>query len=278
MVALADASGCTGVARRVSEGTEVGLAFRAGRGYGARMSTHVGTSGFSYPEWKGTFYPFKFPNKQMLGYYADRFATVEINNTFYRTPAVAQLDAWAEQVPPHFRFVLKAPQEITHKKKLRGADALAGQFAEAATHLGPRLGALLFQLPPFLKKDVPLLSDFLGALPAGARVAMEFRHASWFADDALALLRERGAALCVADADTELEVPFDATADWGYLRLRRAEYTDPDLALWAERIRARKWSEAFVFFKHEDAGTGPRFAARLRELLSGAPAELRRAA
>lgn len=242
------------------------------------MSTHVGTSGFSYPEWKGTFYPAKFPAKQMLGYYADRFATVEINNTFYRAPTVAQLETWAAQVPAHFRFVLKAPQEITHKKKLRGADALAAQFVEAATALGPRLGALLFQLPPFLKKDVPLLSDFLGALPTGARVALEFRHESWFATDALALLRDRGAALCVADADTELEVPFDATTDWGYLRLRRAEYSESDLALWAGRIRARGWNEAFVFFKHEDAGTGPRFAARLVELLRGAPAEARRAA
>lgn len=241
------------------------------------MNTHVGTSGFSYPEWKGTFYPFKFPAKQMLGYYADRFGTVEINNTFYRMPTVAGLEAWADQVPAHFRFVLKAPQEITHKKKLRGADALAAQFVEAATALGPRLGALLFQLPPFLKKDVPLLGDFLAALPSGARVALEFRHESWFDADALSLLRDRGAALCVADADTDLEVPFDATADWGYLRLRRAEYSDSDLAGWAERIRARGWKEAFVFFKHEDAGTGPRFAARLVELLGGAP-DVRRAA
>jgi uncharacterized protein YecE (DUF72 family) len=172
--------------------------------------------------------------------------------------------------------VLKVPQEITHKKKLRGAGALAAQFAETAAHLGPRLGALLFQLPPFLKKDVPLLRDFLEALPAGARVALEFRHESWFDADALALLRDRGAALCVADADTELEVPFDATADWGYLRLRRAEYAESDLALWAARIRAHGWNEAFVFFKHEDAGTGPRFAARLMELLSDGAA--RRAA
>jgi uncharacterized protein YecE (DUF72 family) len=213
----------------------------------------------------------------MLGYYAERFDTVEINNTFYRAPTGAVLEAWAAQVPPHFRFVLKAPQEITHKKKLRGTEALAAQFAATATALGPRLGALLFQLPPFLKKDVPLLSDFLAALPAGVRVALEFRHESWFAADALDALRDRGAAPCVAEADGELEVPFEATADWGYVRLRRAEYSGAELAAWAERIRAREWKETFVFFKHESAGTGPRFAARLAELLRGAPAEERRA-
>lgn len=235
------------------------------------MSTHVGTSGFSYPEWKGTFYPAKFPAKQMLSYYAERFGTVEINNTFYRAPTAAGLESWAAQVPPHFRFVLKAPQEITHKKKLRGATDLAAEFVRTAAALGPRLGALLFQLPPFLKKDVPLLRAFLEALPTGARVALEFRHASWFAADALAALREHRAALCVAEADSELEVPLEATADWGYVRLRRAEYADADLLAWAARLRAQNWSEAFVFFKHEDAGTGPRFATRLRELLDAAP-------
>jgi uncharacterized protein YecE (DUF72 family) len=234
------------------------------------MHFFVGTSGYSYPEWKGTFYPAKMQTKQMLGFYASRFRTVEINNTFYRPPTIQLLEAWAGQVPADFRFVLKAPQEITHVKRLAGAGEQVSALFATAGVLKDRLGAVLFQLPPNFRKDVPLLRAFLASLPAGVRAAFEFRHQGWFCDSVFALLRERGAGLCVADADDELEVPFVATAEWGYLRLRRADYDDTALAEWADRLRSQNWRECFVFFKHEDAGTGPRFATRLLELLTGA--------
>jgi uncharacterized protein YecE (DUF72 family) len=240
------------------------------------MNFFVGTSGYSYPEWKGSFYPQKLPAKAMLGFYATHFHTVEINNTFYRPPTAQLLETWAAQVPVNFRFVLKAPQEITHTKRLVGAGEMLASLFEVADTLKDRLGPVLFQLPPNFRKDLPRLRDFLTTLPPG-RVAFEFRHASWFADDVFALLRERGVGLCVADADDDLEVPFVSTADWGYLRLRQAEYDDAALAEWANRLKSQKWQDAFVFFKHEDAGTGPRFAKRLLELLAGSTTQKRAA-
>jgi uncharacterized protein YecE (DUF72 family) len=245
------------------------------------MDFHVGTSGYSYKEWKGSFYPEKLPAKEMLGYYAQRFRTVEINNTFYRMPEPSVLEAWANQVPGHFRFVLKAPQDITHRKRLKDAGELVAALVASTAVLKERLGPLLFQLPPNFGKDVPRLRDFLALVPKGTRVAFEFRHAAWFDDEVFGLLRDRGAALCVADADDDLEVPFVATADWGYLRLRRAAYDAKTLATWAKRIRDQKWTDAFVFFKHEDAGTGPRFAAGLLESLAedaGAKAKRKKSA
>jgi uncharacterized protein YecE (DUF72 family) len=231
------------------------------------MTFYVGTSGYSYPEWKGSFYPAKTPAKQMLSYYAGRFRAVEINATFYRPPTVATLAAWAGQVPADFRFVLKAPQLITHIKRLKDIDEPVASFLDAAVTLGDRLGPVLFQLPPNFKKDIPRLRALLGLLTPGVRATMEFRHPSWFDDDILGLLREYKVGLCVADAEDDLEVPFAATADWGYLRLRRPDYDDAALEAWADRLTAQPWRDAFVFFKHEDAGTGPRFAARLLELL-----------
>ena len=234
------------------------------------MNCYVGTSGYSYPEWKGIFYPAKTPAGQMLGYYGKHFRTVEINNTFYRPPTEPLLAAWAEQVPADFRFVLKAPQEITHVKRLAGAGESVASLFAAAGVLKDRLGPVLFQLPPNFRKDVPLLRAFLAQLPPGARAAFEFRHQEWFCDAVFALLQERGAGLCVADADDELEVPFVATAEWGYLRLRRADYDDTALATWAARLRAQIWCDAFVFFKHEDEGKGPRMARRFMELAASA--------
>jgi uncharacterized protein YecE (DUF72 family) len=232
------------------------------------MHFYVGTSGCSYKEWKGSFYPEKLPAKQMLGFYAERFATVEINNTFYRMPEASVLEAWAAQVPATFRFVLKAPQDITHRKRLKDAGALLLSLVDTARVLKERLGPLLFQLPPNFAKDLARLRAFLALLPARVRAAFEFRHSSWFDDEVFGLLRDHKAALCVADADDDLEVPFVATADWGYLRLRRPDYGTAALKKWAERMRKQEWTDAFVFFKHEDAGTGPRFAARLLELLA----------
>lgn len=230
------------------------------------MNLHVGTSGYSYPTWKGAFYPAKLPAKQFLRFYGTQFPTVEINSTFRGTPKESVLAAWAGEVPEHFRFVLKAPQLITHVKRLKDVGEALDGFVSAARTLGGRLGPLLFQLPPNLKKDAPRLAAFLALLPAGVRAAFEFRHQSWFDADVFALLRESGGALCVAEADDELDVPCEATADWGYVRLRRPEYTDAELAAWGARLRSKGWREVFVFFKHEDEGTGPRFASLLREV------------
>jgi uncharacterized protein YecE (DUF72 family) len=230
------------------------------------MNLYVGTSGYSYKEWKGTFYPQKLPAKQMLSYYGEHFRTVEINNTFYRMPTASVLKGWANAVPADFKFVLKAPKQITHLKRLNDAGTLLSQFLEVAGALAERQGPLLFQLPPTAKKDVSRLSAFLALLPMQCRAAIEFRHVSWFDEEIFALLRSHGTALCVADADDELEVPLVATADWGYLRLRRPDYGTAELKTWKKRVRKQKWQEAFVFFKHEDEGKGPQYAKQFMEL------------
>jgi uncharacterized protein YecE (DUF72 family) len=229
------------------------------------MRVLAGTSGFSYKEWKGSFYPEDLPAEQMLSFYAARLPAVEINNTFYRMPKPALLASWAEQVSPQFRFVLKASQRITHHKRLKEAGSEVAYFFQTAATLGERLGPALFQLPPNLKKDLPRLEAFLAVLPEGARAAFEFRHASWFEDDVFEALRARGAALCIAE-DEDLATPLVATSRWGYLRLRRQDYDDAAVAAWAEKVRAQAWDEAYVFFKHEDAGSGPRLAAEFLRL------------
>lgn len=234
------------------------------------MNLYVGTSGFSYKEWKGPFYPADLPDKRMLSYYGERFRTVEINNTFYRMPRASVLEAWTEEVPADFRVVLKASQKITHFQRLKDAGDSVAYLLSVAGALGERLGPLLFQLPPNLKKDVPRLVDFLALLPRERRAAFEFRHQSWLDDEVFGVLRDHQAALCIAEAEGDLEVPFVSTADWGYLRLRLPEYDEAALQAEVERVRAQGWSDAFVFFKHEDAGTGPRFARRFIELATGA--------
>jgi uncharacterized protein YecE (DUF72 family) len=235
------------------------------------MRAFIGTSGFSYPAWKGSFYPDKLPGKKMLAYYAERFATVESNNTFYRLPTEKALADWTTQVPPGFRFALKASQKITHQARLKEeAQPALEALVRAAAALGDHLGPFLFQLPPNFKADLPRLEAFLARLPAGPRCAFEFRHASWFDDAVYAALQKAGAALCIAEAP-ELATPLQATAGWGYLRLRREDYVAADLDAWAERIGQQPWDEAYVYFKHEDSGTGPRLAAALQERLQ--PAE-----
>ena len=224
------------------------------------MRVLAGTSGFSYKEWKGSFYPEDLPAEEMLSYYASRLPAVEINNTFYRMPKPALLESWAAQVPAEFRFILKASQRITHRKRLKEAGDEVAYFFQTASTLGERLGPTLIQLPPNLKKDLPRLEAFLGVLPESARAAFEFRHASWFEDDVFEALRAKGAALCIAE-DEELATPLVATAPWGYLRLRRQDYDDAAVAAWADKVRGQTWSDAFVFFKHEDAGSGPKLAA-----------------
>lgn len=234
------------------------------------MRVLTGTSGFSYKEWKGSFYPEDLPADAMLRYYAERLPAVEINNTFYRMPKAELLAGWAEEVPDGFRFVLKASQRITHFKRLKDVSEEVGYFLRVAATLGDRLGPILFQLPPNLKKDLPRLSEFLELLPAATRAALEFRHASWFEDDVFEALRARGAALCVAE-DEELAAPLVATAGWGYLRLRRPDYGDAEVQSWADRVRAQSWEEAYVFFKHEDAGTGPRLATQMLSRFVASP-------
>ena len=243
------------------------------------MNLYVGTSGFAYKAWKGSFYPSDLPDKQMLRHYGDHFRAVEINNTFYRMPSVPLLQAWARDVPADFRFVLKASQRITHQRRLVDADEDVGYLLDVAATLQQRLGALLFQLPPTLKKDAPRLDAFLSLLPPPHHAAFEFRHPSWFDDEVFGLLRAHRAALCIAEAEGDLEVPPVATADWGYLRLRRPDYGDAELAAWAQRVNKQPWQEAYVFFKHEDEGKGPRLAQRFLELAaqaqSGSPASRR---
>lgn len=232
----------------------------------APMNLLVGTSGYSYKEWKGNFYPTDLPAKQMLRYYGERFRTVEINNTFYRMPSESVLTNWAKEVPAGFAFVLKASQRITHQQKLKDAGDSVAYLLRVSAALGERLGPLLFQLPPFLRKDLPRLQEFLALLPKERRAAFEFRHQSWFDDEVFDVLRGHGAALCIAEAEGDLQVPFVATAPWGYLRLRRPDYGDQELRDWAKRAKDQDWSDAFVFFKHEDEGKGPQMAARFLEL------------
>src|SRR5262245_15630999 len=225
----------------------------------------AGTSGYSYKEWLGHFYPEKLPADQMLRYYAGRLPTVEINNTFYRMPAEALLERWAGEVPAGFAFTLKAPRRITHMKQLNEAGPSAAEFTRRAEVLGDKLGVLLFQLPPYMKKDLARLRDLLAALPRGRRAALEFRHDSWRDDEVYKTLEEHGAALCVAETD-EGDTPFVCTSEFAYLRLRRTRYDDSELRAWVDRIGRQPLQRAYVYFKHEDEGFAARFAEQLTRL------------
>ena len=226
------------------------------------MKCWVGTSGFSYKEWKGSFYPDDLSNDGMLAYYGERLNAVEINNTFYRMPKRTVLADWASKVPDDFSFVLKASRKITHFKRLKGTEDELGYLVDVASELGARLGPMLFQLPPNLKIDVERLRDFVSLFPAGLRAAFEFRHDSWFADEIYTVLGDAGAALVVADTEADEPAEVVATAPYGYLRLRRADYGPDDVARWARVVSDQDWEDAFVFFKHEDAGAGPALAER----------------
>jgi uncharacterized protein YecE (DUF72 family) len=230
------------------------------------VRVRIGTSGYSYKEWKGSFYPEDLPASKMLEFYAGRFDTVEINNTFYRMPEAKMLDKWSMQVPDGFTFVLKAPQRITHRQKLSGSEEDVRYLFEAASTLGAKLGPVLFQLPPFFKKDSEKLRAFLAALPPKCPVAFEFRHDSWCDDEVYSILRERDVPICLSDTDevTDPNTLVIPTASWGYLRLRRTEYSESAISDWARRIAKQPWREAYVFFKHEDEARGPRFAEQFR--------------
>ena len=230
------------------------------------MKLHVGTSGYSYKEWKGNFYPEDLPAKEMLSYYSRRLPAVEINNTFYRLPQPSMIENWNAQVPARFRFSIKATQRITHIKRLNNVADETKYLLETASLLEQRLGVVLFQLPPNFKKDVERLKAFLDRLQPDLRTAFEFRHESWFDDETFDLLRARDCALVVSDTDEKPLTEIIGTAKWGYLRLRRTAYDQDDLAEWMKRVKNQKWKDAFVFFKHEDEGTGPKLAAQFLEL------------
>ncbi|MGB9473735.1 MAG: DUF72 domain-containing protein [Candidatus Udaeobacter sp.] len=232
------------------------------------MKCWIGTSGFQYAEWKGNFYPEDLPSAKMLPFYAERLSTTEINYTFHRIPAPKTIDNWKALTPGNFRFALKAPQKITHWLKLRDCADTLRYFYDVVSLLGEKLGPVLFQLPPNFKKETFVLGDFLNGLPAGMHAAFEFRHESWFDDEVFEALRTRGAALCIADTE-KLETPRVATTGWGYLRLRREDYAHSDVERWAHFVQEQtdNWTDAFIYFKHEEAGIGPKLAKQMVELL-----------
>ena len=222
------------------------------------MRLLAGTSGYSFKEWKGTFYPADIKADAMLGFYSTKFPTIEINNTFYRLPKEHVLLDWASQVPEQFRFAIKASQRITHHTRLKAESESLVQFLLKNTAtLGERLGPILFQLPPNLRKDLPRLQNFLGFLPADRRFTFEFRHDSWFDEDVFTVLRDRDIAMCVSESG-ELKCPVVCTASWGYLRLHKLDYDPASLEEWAKCVASQKWSDAYVYFKHDEGeGSGP---------------------
>lgn len=229
------------------------------------MDFRVGTSGFSYDEWKGSFYPEDLPKGEMLRYYAARMPAVEINNTFYRMPKSDMLEGWAADVPDDFTFVLKVSRRITHSKKLAECGDDVAYLWSQARVLASRLGPFLVQLPPYLKRDDGLLREFLATWPDEARVAVEFRSSSWFEDPVYQVLSDAGAALVVSDQDDKDPPPVVGGAPFGYARLRRTAYDDTDLDRWITAFGEQGWERCWVFFKHEEEGTGPALAARFRE-------------
>jgi uncharacterized protein YecE (DUF72 family) len=233
------------------------------------MRIWVGTSGYNYPEWKGSFYPAKFPAAKMLSYYAERLASVEINYTFYRTPNEKILAGWNAETPQGFKLTLKAPKRITHIARLKDCAELLQYFLKTAATLGPKLGAILFQLPPYFRKDLGILDEVLPQLPPGTCAAFEFRHASWMDAEVFARLKARDLALCVADSE-KFSTPVEITASYAYFRLRDEGYTPADLKRWAGLIRdsTSACREVFVYFKHEEAGKGPQFARILLDALA----------
>jgi uncharacterized protein YecE (DUF72 family) len=232
------------------------------------MKFWIGTSGFQYAEWKGNFYPEDLPAAKMLPFYAERLSTTEINYTFHRIPAPKTIENWKALTPRDFRFALKAPQKITHWSKLRDCADTLRYFYDVVSALGDKLGPVLFQLPPNFKKDILVLADFLNGLPDALRAAFEFRHESWFDDEVFEILRAQRVALCIADTE-KLETPKVATANYGYLRLRREDYTKTEVERWTEFVQGQidRWTDAFIYFKHEEAGIGPKLAKQMMELL-----------
>ena len=224
---------------------------------------YAGASGYSYKEWKGSFYPSAIKPDAMLAWYAERLPTVEINNTFYRMPKKSVLETWAASTPPHFRFAIKASQRITHMSRINpetSAESLAYLYDNLAA-LGGKRGPVLFQLPPNMKLDLPRLNAFLALLPADHHATFEFRNDAWFTDDVYAALQAKGAALCLSEREDSTPPPLVETAPWGYIRLRLEHYSDQDLENWARKLQATKWREVYAYFMHEP--TAPPYAQTL---------------
>lgn len=235
-----------------------------------KMKLYAGTSGYSYKEWKGRFYPEKLAAKDMLPYYASKLPAVELNNTFYRLPQSSIVESWKAQVPETFRFSVKAPRTITLFRRLKDAADITKRMLETISALGERLGVVLYRLPDDMKKDLKRLESFLKTLPPDPPAVFDFRHPTWFDDDdVLELLRSENRALCISDTDDRPVSHIVKTADWGYLRLRRVVYSTTELRDWIGRIKAQDWKTTFVFFKHEDEGSGPRLASELIDLNRG---------
>ncbi len=231
------------------------------------MKIYAGTSGFGHAEWKGKFYPEKIRPGDMLRFYAERLGTVEINNTFYHMPSEKMLLSWAAQVPPDFIFAIKAPQVITHIKQLRHVTGEIERLFKSLSVLEGKQGPVLFQFPKSFRVDAALLREFLSVLPRDSHPAFEFRSPTWHTEEVLGLLTDKACSLCIADTDEQAVEQIKSTADWGYLRLRRSEYKDANLSIWAERILMQQWERAFVFFKHEDDAKGPELAMRFMRLI-----------
>lgn len=232
------------------------------------MKTWVGTSGFQYSEWKGRFYPEKLSKAKMLGFYSSVFNSTESNYTFRSIPSAETIARWVAETPEEFRFSLKAPQRVTHFSKLKECREVMKAFNSSIKGLGGKMGPILFQLPATFKADEKLLREFLKSMPKRLKMAFEFRHDSWLTEKTYSILADKNVALCWADSE-EFSVPKVVTADFGYLRLRRKNYTKSALKKSADDVRKRsdEWKEAFVFFKHEETGTGPKFARRFSEVL-----------
>jgi uncharacterized protein YecE (DUF72 family) len=230
------------------------------------MTLYAGTSGYSYKEWKGSFYPEKIAPHEMLAYYASRLHAVELNNTFYRMPQPSMIESWKAQVPENFRFSVKAPQSITHFRRLNNAGPQTQMMLKTVAALENRLGAVIFRLPEAMTKDLKRLETFLKVLPADTPAVFDFRHPTWFDDEVVELLRSQKRVFCVSDIEELPESYTFKTADWGYVRLRRERYTKAELAKWIKRIKAQKWKDTYVFFKHEDEGTGPKLAEQFINL------------
>lgn len=218
----------------------------------------LGTSGFSYKEWKGIFYPPDLPPREMLRYYASRFNSVEVDGTFYRVPSAATIEGWLAATPVDFSFAIKAHQRLTHRERLKTPSETLRHWNAAVSLLGGRLGCVLYQLPPFFRADLGRLDAFLAHLPESVKSVFEFRHESWFSSETYALLRTRHAALCIHDAD-ERTTPLELTAPYTYVRLRRSSYSAEERLHWQERLRqwANDGIEVFAYVKHEDNPNAP---------------------
>jgi uncharacterized protein YecE (DUF72 family) len=237
---------------------------------GRIMKIFTGTSGYGYKEWKGNFYPDKISADKMLPFYSSRLSAVEINNTFYRMPTLHVVESWAQEVPTGFVFAIKAPQIITHVKRLKNVKEETKYFMKTISALGDKLGPVLFQFPGSFRKNIPLLDDFLGLIPPKSLCAFLFRSKTWFHEETYTILRKGTFCLCLEDSDETPVKDIVSTAPWGYLRLRRTEYTEAELSQWAKNVLEQKWKEAFVFFKHEDdaAARGPELATSFSALVS----------